>query len=536
MQSKVFLSGLFPFSARKIHQTFVLLILLFSLSAISFGADDVQNINPEDTKKLLKQAKKLQRKGHHREAEKILRQVIARHPQHDAAKLDLAYILLKEKRLLEAYNFAYEIAKTDPKNSYAFAILGATFLSAGNFDEARVLLNNARSLNNREALAYAGLGMLYFYENRTEESIRFLNDAVYLDNREPDYIFALAQVAARAEKYRAAAEAYERFLKIAPDSDNERKERIKGLIRFLKYLGSKTELYELAGEKETAVPLKLINNRPVVQLRLKSDEEPLNFVLDTGSGISVISNKTSERLKIKPVSRGGVARALGGDGRFEIVYGFLDTVYIGDVKIRNVPIYIREFHNKNEQIDGYIGLSLISKYVTTIDYGNGSFKLIRTDEHKKREIPPLENGMTVPLRLTSSGFLSGQVKLDGFESPLNFIVDTGASVSVISDELASYEHVKKYILEQRMNVIGAAGITKNVPSFMLPNVTFGEFSRNDLKAIALDLDLINETSGFEQAGILGGNFLKNYSLTFDFEQSKVTFVPNIIKREVSGEQ
>ena len=65
-----------------------------------------------------------------------------------------------------------------------------------------------------------------------------------------------------------------------------------------------------------------------------------------------------------------------------------------------------------------------------------------------------------------------------------------------------------------------------MPSFLLPTVTLGRYSRNDLKAIALDLDLINETSGFEQAGILGGNFLKNYSLTFDFKQSMVTFVPN----------
>jgi hypothetical protein len=39
------------------------------------------------------------------------------------------------------------------------------------------------------------------------------------------------------------------------------------------------------------------------------------------------------------------------------------------------------------------------------------------------------------------------------------------------------------------------------------------------------LDIINETSGFEQAGILGGNFLKNYRLTFDFKNSRVTFEP-----------
>ena len=68
-------------------------------------------------------------------------------------------------------------------------------------------------------------------------------------------------------------------------------------------------------------------------------------------------------------------------------------------------------------------------------------------------------------------------------------------------------------------VVGAAGITEDVPSFLLPRVTFGNHSRESIMAIALNLDIINEASGFEQAGILGGNFLRNYSLTFDFQNS-----------------
>lgn len=503
-----------------------IVLLLFSLSVSSFGADDVQTVDLQNRKKLLKTAKKLQRKGKHREAEKILRQIIARFPQNAEAKLDLAYILLKDKKLLEASNYAFDVAEKDKKNAYAFAILGATYLSAGNFKEARTLLINSIYLSKKQALAWAALGMLDFYENRTKESILNLKEAVYRDRKEPDFVFALAQVSARTEKYKEAAEAYKIFLRIAPDRDLERIERIKGLIRFLDFLGKRSSLYDLAGERKTIVPMKLVNNRPVIQLRLKRNGELLNFVLDTGSGISVISKKTAKRLKIKAVTRGGKARALGGNGKFNIIYGFLNTVRIGNVRVRNVPIYIREFHNKREGIDGYIGLSLISKYVTTIDYGKGTFELTRKDEYEKLAKVIRKDSMTVPLRLTSSGFLSGQVKLEGFTSPLNFIVDTGASISVISEELADSEQIKEYVQEQTMNVIGAAGITENVSSFLLPSLTFGDFSRKSLKAVALDLNLINETSGFAQSGILGGNFLKNYKMTFDFKQSKVTFVPN----------
>ena len=131
--------------------------------------------------------------------------------------------------------------------------------------------------------------------------------------------------------------------------------------------------------------------------------------------------------------------------------------------------------------------------------------------------------ISLPLRLTSSGFLSGEVQLQGIESPLNFIVDTGASVSVISDRVASNKEIIPFLNEEKLRVIGAAGVTEGVSSFLLPRVSFGNHSRERIEAIALDLDTINEASGFEQSGILGGNFLKNYSLTFDFKNSKVTF-------------
>ena len=198
-------------------------------------------------------------------------------------------------------------------------------------------------------------------------------------------------------------------------------------------------------------------------------------------------------------------------------------VDISDVKIRNIPVYIRQFHTDGGDIDGYIGLSLISKFLTTIDYGDLTFSLAKKDEDKAPAID--ETGISLPLRLTSSGFLSGEVHLEGVEEPLNFIVDTGASVSVISDDVASMQGITPFATAERMRVIGSAGVTEDVPSFLLPKVSFGKHSRRSITAIALDLDMINEASGFEQAGILGGNFLRNYRLTFDFKNSMVTFVP-----------
>lgn len=499
--------------------TFLAVLLLSHSAVLAF-----QTIEPEnDIKKLLQQAKKQLRGGMVQESEALLRRAVSIDPTKSGPRVELAYVLTKQRKTLEAYDLALAAAKAEPGNTRALAVLGATLLTAGRFREARILFLRAIKLDRREDLAWAGFGMVDFYENRIGESLANLKEATYREPDEPDYVFAYAQVAARAELYAEAAEAYRTFLKISKSTDSERRARIKGLVDFLVYLSQNERLYVTSGREETRVPFELEGNRPVLSLAVNDNPQPQRFVLDTGSGISVISDKTAKRLKIKAVARGGHAKGIGGDGKFAIVYGLLKQIKIGDITVRNVPVYIRAFHNNTKEVDGYIGLSLISKFLTTVDYGDQSFVITKSADAARsfRE----RADVSLPLRLTSSGFLSGEVQIEGVGVPLNFIVDTGASVSVISDEVARIESVSSFLSNERLSVIGSAGITDDVSTFKLPRVSFGQHSMTDITAVALNLGIINEASGFEQAGILGGNFLKNYRLTFDFKNSRVTFVP-----------
>ena len=486
-------------------------------------ADGQASESSSRIKKSLKEATKLTRAGKLPEAEALLRRAVELDPTRSAAKVELAYVLTKQRRLVEAYELALPVAKDEPRNARAFAVLGATLLTAGRFRDARTLFFTAIKLNRKEDLAWAGYGMLDFYENHIVESMQNLQEAVYYEPSEPDYLFALAQVSARAERYGAAADAYSGFLSVSNSADADRRARIKGLVAFLRFLGQAGKLYTVTGADKTSVPFELVGNRPIIQMRINGREEVLRFVLDTGSGISVISDQTAKKLGVRSITKGGFARGIGGNGKFEIVYGLLREIKIGDVALKQVPVYLRKFHSESQPVDGYIGLALISKFLTTIDYGNQTFSLTRKEDDT-REFRESTNELSLPLRLTSSGFLSGEVLLQGVESPLNFIVDTGASVSVISSEVAKADGINLFMGPEKLRVIGSAGVTDDVQTFNLPKVTFGQHSRKDIMAVALDLGLINEASGFEQSGILGGNFLKNYRMTFDFKNSRVTFV------------
>jgi predicted aspartyl protease len=139
--------------------------------------------------------------------------------------------------------------------------------------------------------------------------------------------------------------------------------------------------------------------------------------------------------------------------------------------------------------------------------------------------PALVNGIEIPVRTTSSGFLSGEVRLGNNEKFWNFIIDTGASVSVVSEKLAAEDQVSNYQQAEMMRVYGAAGITENVKTLILPRVKLGELSQEKINAAVLDLDPVNETAGFRQSGILGANFLKNFRVTFDFQRGIIRLEP-----------
>jgi predicted aspartyl protease len=366
-----------------------------------------------------------------------------------------------------------------------------------------------------------------------------LRRAANLDPAEPDYVFYLGQAAARSERYREAADAYERFLVIAPRTDADRRARIRGLIDFLRYLGQQGSLYNLEGADRTILNFEAPDNRPVIKIRINGSKEYLRFVLDTGSGMSVLSEDTARKLGIKSVARGGLARAVGGGGRFEIVYGYLNSIDIGDIRVTNVPVYIRHFYDETNPVDGYLGIAALGRVVTAVDYGTRRMTLVRQRANEvdlatlsagqgkqvNSDVIEPRPGFNLPVRTTASGFLSAEVYIEGIKKPLNFIIDTGATVTVLSERAAALEEAQLFIKQGRMRVFGAAGVAEDVKIALLPKIVVGAYSREKVDAAVLDLEPVNETAGFLQSGILGGNFLRHYRVIFDFDKGIVRLEP-----------
>jgi len=501
-------------------------VIGLAIACAAFGGDN--------TNKSLNRAEHALKSGDFQRAEQLYRELLTKNDQNLEARLGLSRTLLKQRRLQDAFDHAARVIAIDPLSARGHALLGAAVLASGDFRLSVEEFRTALSLNENEAIAIAGLAMVDYYENRTYSCIVGLRRAASIDPDEPDYVFNLGQAAARSERYKEAADAYERFLIVAPKTDAERRARIRGLVDFLRYLGQQGTLYNLDGPDRTLVTFESPDYRPIIKLRINGSKQYLRFVLDTGSGMSVLSEETAKKMNVKSVARGGMARAVGGGGRFEIVYGYLDSIDIGDFRVTNVPVYIRHFFDEQVAVDGYLGIAALSRLVASVDYGRNQLTLARprSNDAETSSTRPQTSavseisqrpGVNIPVRTTASGFLSGEVSIDGINKPLNFIIDTGATVTVLSERAASVEEAQQFIKQGKMKVYGAAGVADDVKIAALPRMVIGSYSREGIDAAVLDLEPVNETAGFLQSGILGGNFLRHYRVIFDFGRSIVRF-------------
>lgn len=512
----------------------------------------------ESRGKALKRAEKQIRESNFEEAEKIYKQLLERDRADKDARLGLSFALMKQVKLQESYEEAAQVIAADPLNARAFSLLGTALLRSGEFRNSIEALYTAVKFDNKQALAIAGLSEIEYFEHRSQTAYEGFKRAISLDPNEPDYYISFARACSRLELYTEAADAYQRFLDVSPKTDAERRARIRGLIDFYRYLGT-TKINRASGKEVVTIPFDLINNRPFVKIMING-QGPFRFVVDTGASMSVLSDKTAKLLGVKPVAKGGNARAIGGSGTFPIMYGLLNSIEMGEAKVEVVPIYIRTVHSsddtpESERSDGYIGLSVLSQFATTIDYQTQQMELDRTplsddqltastDSSKttdtntanttdtsvqaaaKVPVSGVGHDFEVPIRSTSGGLASAETHLPTMDRPLNFIVDTGATVTVISKAA-----VKRYQLEGMkmkgvtFRVIGAAGIEEGAEALSLSALTVNNLQKSDSRALVLDLEAINETSGFEQHGVLGGDYLRHFRVVLDLRRHYFGLTP-----------
>ncbi|MEW6207927.1 MAG: aspartyl protease family protein [Acidobacteriota bacterium] len=501
---------------------------LLVTALVSMGAELFpQRLSSGQINNAVKEGRKAIRAGEYNKAISIYKELLEKSDEAVQAHLGLSFSYLKAQNYQLCYDHANLALRMNPSSARARALAGMALLRSGYVSNAVAELIEAIKLDPKESLAYGAAAEIDYYEGRARESRAKAFQAYALDSQEPDFLITIARASSRLEMFAEAADAYERFLLIAPKTDVERRDRIRGLIAFYRQL-SGIEVHQLSGPDFSQIPFQLgSDRRPYIKLKINGRDA--TFVIDTGSGFTVVSKDAAKRFGVSEIARGGTSQGVGGTGKFPIVYGLIRALQIGDFRIKSVPCFVRPFHGHNERpsderSDGFIGLSILSHFLAEIDYKDNFIRLFRDKDKPLAEVAP--TATVIPFRTTQNGLISVETEIEGIHR-INAILDSGASSTVISSAAVDRLQMRDSIIKgQTVRVIGAGGISDNVELLFIKSCRVADLQQSNLRALVLDFDAINETSGFEQSGILGGDFLRNLRITIDFARAQVALTPH----------
>lgn len=172
------------------------------------------------------------------------------------------------------------------------------------------------------------------------------------------------------------------------------------------------------------LPFENSESSIILTLQLNASQRPLRFLLDTGADGMAIRKTLADSLGLT-VTHTQQAHVVGGQQQIEISKG--NTVQLSESLVlnnQNIALFPRVRH----QMDGIIGLNLIKRYITEINYDKSeiSFYTFGNRKYEKKDI-------TLPVK-TPYGLIlmPGSINLTGDQvTGGNFIMDTGAAYYLI---------------------------------------------------------------------------------------------------------
>jgi len=114
--------------------------------------------------------------------------------------------------------------------------------------------------------------------------------------------------------------------------------------------------------------------------------------------------------------------------------------------------------------------------------------------------------------------------------PIHFVVDTGASITVISPEVAKRAGVR--LRGGKAKAVGADG-SQNTRMATLGSLDIGKMRVKNLGAAVMDLENLNHAAQMNVGGILGFNFLRRYQCTINYVCKTIRFT-TVNRRKPAG--
>ncbi|HEX8772333.1 MAG TPA: retroviral-like aspartic protease family protein [Pyrinomonadaceae bacterium] len=249
-----------------------------------------------------------------------------------------------------------------------------------------------------------------------------------------------------------------------------------------------------------------------------NDEGPYDFILDTGAGTSLLSAELARRLGIEATEtkEGRVA-----GGALTLPVGKVRSLAVGAARVDDVQVAIMDLADVGRavgaKIDGDVGYNFLKDFRVTINYGQKTLRL-RQGLYETVGAAALDE-VSFKLASPSKPLVLVQVIINGGEL-YEFALDTGCSTTMISPTLAESLKLESVPIPP-MTTGGGHQVEASVGNLISLAVGKAEI-RNLQVVIADSFTMLNEATGASFVGIIGYNFLKEFAVTIDYPNARLS--------------
>ncbi|MHB1104819.1 MAG: retropepsin-like aspartic protease [Lutibacter sp.] len=284
--------------------------------------------------------------------------------------------------------------------------------------------------------------------------------------------------------------------------------------------------FENASERQS-VSFKLSNN--LIVLPIEVNGRPLNFILDSGVGITLLFNlyaKDSVMLNNKEKVK---LQGLGSEESVEAVLSKGNLFTFGNINGFNQSLYLildDSFDLSSKlgiTVHGIIGYEILKDFVVDINYGTKRINFYKPDTYKHKICKKCESYDLEFFKLKP--YINVGVKLDSASAktiPVKLLIDSGGS-----DALWLFENSHPDILPPKkyFNDLLGEGLSGAVygKRSKIEALVIGKFELKNPTVSFPDSASISYARQFdERNGSLGASVLKRFNVTFDYRNKKIS--------------
>lgn len=280
-------------------------------------------------------------------------------------------------------------------------------------------------------------------------------------------------------------------------------------------LGS-SSLFAQQDKEQVAVSLsfKRVGSLLVVDGALKGELGA--FIIDTGAPRLVL-NATYFRQYGKVLQAGITGGGLSGTVQ-ELRYADIDSFYLGSLLYRNLEASIIDLSHLEDlrqiKILGLIGTSLLENHLLSIDFVNNNLTL----SNLSKKSPSFEDA-----DFSTKFTLENQViitKITLLDKKLNFCIDTGAELNVVSNKLPQ-SVLDSFVVTRRVTLNGTGKNKLTVFVGTIPNLKMGTFERIKPEVMMTSMRNLNKFTNTTLDGMIGADFFEGHKVIFDFNKGRL---------------